>query len=69
MRKTKKQAPDNGIDVREIAPGHLSITCTECSEPIDHSDEYGMWCKNECGREDSKAVSAMLTPFLKGLFQ
>lgn len=46
-----------GIDIKkteyEDGTYDADITCTICGRPITHSDEYGMWCDNECEREKS----------------
>ena len=34
------------------------VTCDYCGKPVVKADKYGMWCEDECGREDSiKALS------------
>jgi hypothetical protein len=51
---------DNGINITpspaESGGFDLDITCSYCGQPITHSNEFGMYCDNECGRaEDEKA--------------
>lgn len=55
----KKEHKDGTCDV--------DVTCTVCGGPITHSDEYGMWCDNECGRERSIKAQEEYDGMLKGL--
>ncbi len=44
----------------------INLTC-KCGKPIVKSDEYGMFCENECTREESiKAFNKLkkIFPFL-----
>ncbi len=35
---------------------NVEVTCDECGERITHSNEFGMFCDNDCGLEESKAA-------------
>ena len=43
------------------------VTCKKCGSPIDHSDEYGVWCTNECDREKSIEASVKFEKFFNDL--
>lgn len=32
------------------------FSCKKCGALIDHSDKYGTWCTNNCGREEAKEL-------------
>ena len=32
--------------------GNIEVKCDVCGKPITHADKYGMWCEDECGREE-----------------
>ncbi len=49
VKVTGTRAPNGGVD--------LYITCAECGEPLTVVNEYGMFCKNLCGYERSKAAA------------
>lgn len=54
------QLPDGGEDI--------DVFCTICGKSITHSNDYGMYCDNECGIEEDKLAYKLLTtifPFLK----
>jgi hypothetical protein len=53
IKQTSERLPGGGVNV--------NITCTVCDEPIDHANEYGMYCKNECGIDEDRSVFALLT--------
>lgn len=36
--------------------GHASVTCDHCGKPITHTDVYGTYCDDECGRDDDIAA-------------
>jgi len=42
----------------------LKITCDDCGKDIEHSNEYGMFCEDFCGLEESKEALVMLESFL-----
>jgi ribosomal protein L37AE/L43A len=33
--------------------GNIEVNCDICGKPITHTDKYGMWCEDECGREEA----------------
>lgn len=45
------------------------VICDICGEPVEESNEFGMFCKNKCrlkeAKKASKQVKAMLKNFLK----
>ena len=70
-KKKSKKTKSGAIGVISPAKGggiNIDIVCTECGKPLDHSDKYGMWCKNECGREESKDALALLEKMIPGVF-
>jgi len=42
---------------------HVSIRCG-CGKPITHSNEFGMFCEDECGLEKSKTAASKLRGLL-----
>lgn len=36
---------------------NIEIKCKDCGKPIVHSNEYGMFCEDWCGLEESKQAS------------
>jgi hypothetical protein len=60
-----------GVDVNETrnpdGTRNLYITCQECGGTITHSDEYGMWCDKECGREESMQIAPIMDEFIDEL--
>ena len=56
------------ITVKKVKGGvDLTLGCSTCGGSITHSDDYGMWCDKECGREDSIKASAQFVKFFKTL--
>jgi hypothetical protein len=45
--------------------GNLKIKCKICGGPITHSNEFGMYCDNECGIEDDKKAYKELKKLLR----
>ena len=41
------------INITNDENGNFDIRCSVCGEPISVVDEFGMFCKNLCGREES----------------
>ena len=33
---------------------NVEVTCDDCGERITHSNEFGMFCDNDCGLAESK---------------
>lgn len=46
---------------------NLSITCQVCGEPIEHTDRYGMFCKNKCGYDEAKKAYKLYDKMAKKL--
>lgn len=47
--------------------GNVEVTCDDCGERITHSNEYGMFCDNNCGLAESKAAKKQFENMLPGL--
>jgi predicted nucleic acid-binding Zn ribbon protein len=45
----------------------LNVTCKKCGQPIDHSNQFGMYCKNECGLEEDKKAYQKIKQMFGGL--
>lgn len=39
--------------------GNVEVTCDDCGKRITHSNEFGMFCEDNCGLEESKAAKKM----------
>lgn len=52
----------------EIKPGHIELHCEVCGGPHHHTDEYGMRCEKECGKEHEikaqKQLKKLMNSFL-----
>ena len=46
--------------------GNVEVTCDICGERITHSNEWGMFCDNECGLEDSKKAKDEVMKMIDG---
>jgi len=46
--------------------GNVEVTCDDCGERITHSNEYGMFCDNNCGLEESKAAKQQVESMIQG---
>jgi hypothetical protein len=46
--------------------GNVEVTCDICGERITHSNEWGMFCDNECGLEESKAAKDEVMKMIDG---
>ena len=33
--------------------GNIEVKCEACGKPITHTDKYGMWCDDECDRDEA----------------
>jgi hypothetical protein len=53
--------------VKDDGKGNLEINCSYCGKPITHSNEFGMFCDDECGMEESKNVMHELDDALSQL--
>ena len=53
--------------IKNNGNGDFSITCDICGKPITHTDKYGMWCEDKCGREEAKKKNSMFS-YLGQLF-
>ena len=45
MKNKSIKISDTGVN--------LTANCKKCGEPIDHSNEFGVFCKNNCYLEES----------------
>lgn len=43
----------------------VEVTCDYCGKPITHTNEYGMFCDNYCGLEESKKAKEFWDEFIK----
>lgn len=64
MQKKNRLVPKFPI-VIETAPGCIEIHCEYCGKAIDYTDEFGMFCKNRCGYEESKKAAKKLKKLMK----
>lgn len=55
------------IKIDKTSPVNINITCKKCGEPIDHSNEFGMYCKNECGIDEDKKAYQKIKQMFGGL--
>jgi hypothetical protein len=56
----EKRNKDGSIDI--------TMTCKKCGQPIETVTDMGMFCKNMCGEQESRAAfekMKKLFPFLK----
>ena len=49
--------------------GNVDVTCDECGKPITHSNEFGMFCEDNCKLEESKAAKKQFENMLPGLLK
>lgn len=51
----------------------LDITCSICGKPISKSNEYGMFCEDECGLAEEKEAylkaKEIFDGFMGGIFK
>ncbi len=40
--------------------GNVEVTCDTCGKPITHSNEYGMFCEDNCGLSESKQIKDVM---------
>lgn len=52
MKNLKKSKKRIKVDIPD--ENSITISCTICGEPLDHSNEFGMYCTNECGIDEDK---------------
>ena len=45
---------------------NVEVTCDHCGKRITHSNEWGMFCEDECGLEDSKKAKVEVMEMLEG---
>jgi len=57
-----------GIKVTEPKPGHLWLNCDQCGKPVSKTNEYGMFCEDMCGLEESKKGFDELRKVMEGMF-
>ena len=43
----------------------LDIVCEECGKPIVESNEFGMFCEDRCGYEESKKAGKKIEELIK----
>lgn len=61
MKNSRIKLEDKGLDIE--------ITCKICGEKIDHSNEFGTYCKNECGLEDDIKAKEKIEKLLGKFFK
>ena len=42
--------------ILDKSTGNVDVTCDTCGKPITHSNEFGMFCKDNCGLAESKVA-------------
>ena len=47
--------------------GSATVTCDDCGKPITHSNEFGMYCDDECGIDADKAAKKQVEQMLGGM--
>ena len=50
-KRIKQEFTKNADDTENV-----NISCKICGKPIIKSNDYGMYCEDECGIEDDKAA-------------
>ena len=45
--------------------GNVKVTCDQCGKPITHSNEWGMFCDNNCGLVESKTAKINIMNIIK----
>jgi len=45
--------------------GNVGVTCEKCGKPIVKSNQWGMFCEDNCGLEKSKEAKKMVDGLLK----
>jgi len=68
MKKKKDERFQCDITENTDNTININLTCKKCGAPVDHSDEYGVWCTNECDREESIEASIKLKKMFPFLF-
>jgi len=38
----------------ETKPGELDAVCDDCGKPLTVSNEFGLFCEDQCGLEESR---------------
>jgi len=46
--------------------GNVEVTCDDCGKRITHSNEFGMFCEDNCGLEESKVAKAQVEKMIQG---
>lgn len=59
MKNKSIKISDTGVN--------LTANCKKCGEPIDHSNEFGVFCKNNCYLEESKEAYKKIKKIFGGL--
>ena len=44
--------------------GSVDVTCDDCGKPITHSNEFGMFCEDNCGLQESKEAKKVVMSML-----
>ena len=57
MKKNKSDRIKQEFSENKDGSINVNVTCKKCGAPVDHADEYGMWCTNECDREEAIEAS------------
>jgi hypothetical protein len=77
MRKKKENKKVDRIKITETRKIgdfiDLDVTCSICGKPISKSNEYGMFCEDECGMAEEKEaylkVKDIFDGFMGGVFK
>ena len=67
MEAHEKKPTDRMPGVKDRGGGALFLACATCGQPITHTNEYGMYCDNECGIEEDKAGPKDFAEFVEKL--
>lgn len=54
--------------ILDQSTGNVEVTCDDCGKPITHSNEFGMFCDDNCGLAESKVAKKDVMDFLDNMF-
>ena len=61
----------NRTKIKQLTNNSINISCNNCGKPIIKSNEFGMYCEDECGLEDDKKafdeINILLNKFLNNI--
>lgn len=55
---------DNQYSINQREDGGIDVLC-KCGKPIVISNEYGMFCEDMCGYEESKKAAEAMGPLIE----